>query len=304
MSTPDSPYKTLSNIRLAIIRDIKETTASNFVTQVDRWINEGHELVTLGKKRDWLDEQFTVQVSSAVQAVCHVTNGSTTVTFVNGTTFPSGVELQFWSNGFQEVYNVASATLNVVTLDKPFLGDSNTATTGIVAQSSIILDASIRHIYQAYHQFDNAPMTDIGPQQMRLLQEGQGYQLGYGRFFTIFGQSEGARRFVPYPYPEKAYTLYLDCNTFVPVLSADSDEPVIPIQYRQILYWYGMYKAYMYHRNDGQAASAYTNYIQILNRINAEMRPELDFPQIQVYYPRGRSLKTFSPRFDPRIRDS
>jgi hypothetical protein len=299
-----SSYKTLSNIRTAIIRDAKETTASNMVTLVDRWINEGNEQVTFRKKRDWLDQQFTVQVNAAVQATCSVTNGSSTVTFTGGTTFPAGVELQFWNRGFEEIYNVASSTLNVVTLDKPYLGTTSTAASGVVYQSSILLDSSIRMLYQAYHQFDARPVQDLGPQQMRALQEGHGVDLDYAKFMTIFGQSSGQRRLIIYPYPSAAYTLYLDANTFVDVLSADADEPLIPIQYRQVLYWFGMYKLWLYHRNSEQAANAYAEFERMLAKMDAEMRAEIEFPQISPSYVRSKWLRRFTPPFDPRLRDS
>jgi hypothetical protein len=304
MTAPNSPYKTLSNIRSAVIKDAKEATSSQIVTLVDRWINEGHEQVTLRKKRDWLDQQFTVQLSAAVQETCSVTENSRTVTFTAGTTFPIGAELQFSSRGFEEIYNVASATLNVITLDKPYLGTSNTASSGVVFQPSILLDASIRMVYSGYHQYQPQPLIDVGPQLMRQIQEAGGIQLNEARYMTIFGQNaSGSRRLKVYPYPLNAYTLYLDVNTFPSVLSADADEPQIPIQYRQILYWYGIYKLWLYQRNADQANVALTNFNSMLARIDGEMRAELDFPRISVSYPRRTPLRQFITPFDTRLRD-
>jgi len=303
MTQPSSPYRYFSDIYNAVIKDAKETTSSQIVSLVQRYINEGHELITLGKKRDWLDQQFTVQVNAAINAQCTVTRGSPIVTFVNGTTFPANVEFQFWNPGFQEVYNVAGTSSNVVTLNTPYLGTTNTAATGLVFQSSIILDPSIRQIYQIYHQFNSMPLTDIGPQQMRAVQEAQSPQTDYATYYTIFGQSNGARRALLYPYPLTSYTLYIDANTYVPVLSNPTDEPVIPMQYRQILYWYALYKLYTYHRNTQWATEAYTAYQLMLRRIDAETRAEIEFPQLSVVYPRGRSLKMFTPPFDPNWRN-
>lgn len=301
----DSPYKTLSNIRLAILTDSKETTSSQMVTMVDRWINEGHEQVALRKKRDWLDQQFTVQVNAAVSATCSVTNGSTTVTFASGTTFVSGIERQFYSKEFEEIYDVASSTSNVITLSEPYLGETSTAATGVVFQSSVILDTDIRSVYQVYHQHSDQPLVDVGPQQMRAIQEAHGPQLDYARYMSIFGQAASSvgRRLVLFPYPLEKYTLYIDANTYVPLLSSASDEPVLPMQYRQILYWYGLYKLFLFRRNDEQAGIAVSNFNQMLSKLDGEMRAELDFPQIQVRYPRRRSKRSFIAPFDPRMRD-
>lgn len=298
-----TPYQTLGNIRGAVVNDAKEKSSAALVTQVNRWINEGYEQIILRKKREWLDTQFTIQLNSAVEAVASVTNTSPVVTFVTGSTFASGVELQFYNKGFNEVYNVQSATLNVVTLSNPYLGEDNTAANGVVYQPHIILDSSIRHIYQVYHQWSDKPLIEVGPQVMRQIQEQSGPQLDYARYCTIFGQnSSGSRRMVIYPYPDTAYTLYIDANTYVTPLSADSDQPIIPMQHRQILYHFAMYKLFSYHRNDTKAGESLTNFNTMLTKIDGETRAENDFPQIQVSYPKG-TRRSFVPGFDRRLRD-
>jgi hypothetical protein len=300
MSTPTSPYQTFSDIYNAVIKDAKESTSTQIVTLVKRWINEGNEQIAMSKKRDWLDTQFAVQLTAAVQADCTVTENSTTVTFTPGTTFTAGIDLQFYNQGFPEVYNVTSATLNVVKLDKAYLGTTATAVTGVVFQPSVVLDPTIRTIYQAYHQYNSAPLTQVGPQQFRQLQEAYTPQLDYATYGTIFGQdSSGSRRLFFYPYPLNAYTLYLDSNVFPTQLVSSTDQPQIPIQYRQILYWYALYKLYLYHRNSEFASAALGSYKSMLAQIDAETRAELDFPQIAVKYPRGKNLRTYSPPFNP-----
>jgi hypothetical protein len=301
---PTSPYKTLSNIRLAVIRDAKETTASTMVSLVDRWINEGYEMVGNRKKRKWLDQQFTVQVSAAVDATCRVTNASTAVTFTAGTTFPTGVELQFWNRGFEEIYDVASTTSASLTLAKAYLGTTNTAASGVVFQKSILVDTSIRDIFQIYHQYDTKPLTNIGPQQMRMVQERSGVQLNTASYYSIFGSSSSALRVLLYPYPLDAYTLYLDTNLLPAQMTADTDEPLIPIKFRQMLYWYGSYKLWLYHRNDSNAATALTNFNSLLAQMDGELSPTIDYPQIQVSYIKARTLQQVAPPFDPSWRSN
>jgi hypothetical protein len=304
MAAPNSPYKTLSGIRLGIIKDTRSETSALTVTQIDRWINEGYEILAQRKKRKWLDQQFTVQLNAAVEATCSVTEGSSTVTFETGTTFPTGVELQFWSQGFEEVYNVASSTLNVVTLDKPFLGETNTATQGTIYQSSIILDSSIREVFQVYHQYDDQPLANVGPQQMRLIQEQGNVQLDEATYYTLFGESDGSKRMILYPYPKNAYTLYLDVNVIPDMLVDSTDEPLLPMKYRQLLYWYGMFKVWSFRQNDSQAATALTTFTTLANQMDGELSPTVDYPTIRVSYPRRSSLRRFAPVFDPRMRQS
>lgn len=298
-----SPYQTLGDIREAVIKDAKESTGSTFVALVNRWINEGLEQVVFRKKRDWLDTRYTYQVNAAVEEDCSVVENSVTVTFETGTTFFTGVERQFHSKAYNEVYDVASSTLNVVTLSKPYLGDSSTSATGVVFQPHILLSDDIRQVYQVYHQHDAQPLVELGPQQMRDLQASSGVQLGFAKYYSIFGESSGQRRLVLYPYPEEAYTLYIDVNTFATELTSADDEPQLPIQYRQILYWYGLYKLWLYHRNSEQAANALNNFNSMLARIDGEMRAEIEFPQISNSYVRSRRRTRFKAPFDKRLRE-
>lgn len=298
-----TPYQNLGNLRVAIVNDAKQVSSAALVTQINRWINEGYEQVILRKKREWLDQKYPYQLNSSVTAVSTVTFNSQTVTCETGTTFASGVELQLYNPGFEEVYDVSSTTLNVVTLATPYKGDTNTAANCIVVQPHILLSNNIRHIYQVYHQYSNSPLIEVGPQQMREIQERLGPDQDYARYCTIFGQnSSGQRRLVIYPYPLQSYTLYVDANNYITPLSADGDEPVIPMQQRQILYHFGMYKIFSWARNDAKAAESLNNFNTMLSKIDGEARAELDYPQLQVRYPRGQR-PGFGFGFDKRLRD-
>lgn len=300
-----TPYKTLGQIRSAVVNDAKEQSSTALITQINRWVNEGYEQVILRKKREWLDTQYTYQLMSSTQAVCTVTNGSTTVTFETATlgAYSSALEMQFYTNGFSEIYNVTSWSGSTLTLSAPFLGPTSTSTSGVFTQPNILLNSNIRSIYQVYHQWSNAPLTEVGPQTMREIQESAGPDIDYAKYCTIFGQdSSGSRRLVIFPTPDTAYTLYIDANNYVTPLSADADEPIMPMQHRQILYHFAMYKLWSYHRNDPKAGEALNNFNTMLSKIDGEARAEIDFPQIQVKYPRGRR-STFFPTFDKRLRD-
>lgn len=305
----NSPYQQLGQIRIAVVNDAKEQSSAALVTQVNRWVNEGYEQVILRKKRGWLDQKFSYQFSDATQATAAVTEGIQTVTFEAGTTFPptnATFELLLYNQGFSEVYDVLDFPGGtVVNTRQPYLGESNTAAACVVTAGSILLDTSIRHVYQAYHNWSPQPLTYMGPQQFREMTERFGPQLGYAQYFTIFGKGNSytADRMQIYPYPEAAYTLFLDANIYVVPLLADSDEPLIPIQHRQILYHYAMYKLWSYHRNDAKAGEALANFNTMLAKIDGEAMPELDFPQLKVAYPRGRR-RSFFPGFDSRLRDT
>lgn len=300
-----SPYKTLGNIRIAVVNDAKEASTAALVLQINRWINEGYEQVILAKKREWLDTQFAMQLPSSTQAICTVTNAGSTVTFESGTSFPANsFERIFYNTGFSEVYTVASTIGLVASLNQTYLGDTNTSVNGVVAVQSVLLDPSIREVYKVYHQWSNQPLIFVGPQQFREIIEAYGPDLDYARYCTIFGQDNvsESKRLLIYPYPDTAYTLYYDANIYVTPLSLDTDEPVLPMQHRQILYHFAMYKLFSYHRNDAKASEYSNNFNTMLMRLDGESKPQQDFPQLQVKYPRGKRT-SFFPTFDKRLRD-
>lgn len=302
----NSPYKNLGNIRVAIVNDAKEASSANLVTQVNRWINEGYEQVILRKKRDWLDTTFQVQLPSAVQGVCQVTNGSND--FIFTATLPTvDTTLGYivYTTGFNELYYKSTVSGNTVVIQNNYLGSTNTAASGVYTTYSILLDPSVREVYSVYHQWSPSPCTFIGPEQFVELVERGGQQLDYAQYCTIFGQNndQERKRLMIYPWVNQAYTLNYDANVYVTPLSIDSDEPILPMQYRQILYHFGMYKLFSYHRNDAKASEYLNNFNTMLAKIDGEAKAQLDFPQIQVRYPRGRR-RAFFPTFDSRLRES
>ena len=300
-----SPYKTLGNIRSAVVSDAKEQSSTNLITQLNRWINEGYEQVNLRKKREWLDTQFYTQLPAPTEATATVTNGTPTVTFTAGTTFPSSTyERILYNTGYSEIYDVNSTTGLVATLLQNYLGTTNTSANCVVAVKSIILDSSIKEVYRVYHQHSKEPLIIVGPEQFRDIVENYGQNLEKARYATIFGQNNtsASKRLMIYPYPDEAYTLYYDAKVNIVPLSADADEPVLLMQERQLLYHYGMYKLYSYHRNDAKASECLNSFNIMLMKIDGEAKAQLDFPQIVVAYKRGRR-RSFLPGFNSGMRE-
>lgn len=301
----NSPYKTLGNLRSAIINDAKEASSTALITQVNRWVNEGYEQVILRKKRDWLDTTFAIQFPSAVQGIVQVTNGSNQFTFT--ATLPTvDTTLGYiaYTTGFNELYYKSTVSGADLVIQNNYLGPTSTAAAGVYTVYSILLDPSVREVYSVYHQWSNQPLEFVGPEQFREIIESGRQQLDYAQYCTIFGQNndQERKRLMIYPYVNTAYTLNYDANVYVTPLSADSDEPVLPMQYRQILYHFGMYKLFSYHRNDAKAGEYLTNFNTMLAKIDGEAKAQLDFPQLHVRYPRGRRT-TFFPTFDSRLRE-
>jgi hypothetical protein len=282
-----SDYQTLGNIRSAVLADFKESTGTQIVALVDRWINEGQENVILRRKRDYLNKTFHIALEADVQTTFNVTNGSATVSKTGTSALPitSLQEHKFVADGFQEVYDVLSFTSTSITLASPYLGTTTTNVSGHFFQSSVLLDPEIRSVWKVYHDYNNSVVDLIGAEELRSMMQMDPGFLDYAQYASTNGLdlNTGANqiRLEMWPFPKRAYTLHVDTNLFIPQLSTDSDEPLIHLQHRQILYWYGIYKMALYHNDQARMQVALANYNTWLSKLDGEFNADQGFPHIQ-----------------------
>lgn len=283
-----SPYKTLGNIVSAVCRDFKEATNSIIVGQIQRWSNEAVENWALRRKRDFLNKTFHIQLEAQVSSSYNISSGSVTVIKTGSATLPLGSanDHKFKNQGFQEVYDVASFTSTTITLASPYKGASNTAASGVFFQSSVFIDESIRSIYRVYHDYFTWPVEQKGAEDFRQAVQVTPDRTDYCSIWTMYGMDLNSgsdqRRMSVFPFPKLNYTLHVDANLYVPQLSNLTDEPPIPLQHRQLIYWYNMAKMAAYHGDDNAEAKYENNYNVWLNKIDAEFAPEEQYPQIQT----------------------
>lgn len=301
-----SPYQTYADLYEAVIKDAKESTSNTpVVSLVKRYINEVYENVNTGKKRTYLDKTFTLEVEGKTQGTCHVTNNSSLVTFTGTVVLPvvtaeRGIKIK----GFEENYEVTQIAGQVITLNAKFKGTTATAATAVIYQRSVILDESLKSVYQVYHNFNSDPLKDLGPQDMRRRQLNDPETYDYADSFTLYGQnSAGDRRLVLFPYPDTAYTLYLDGNVFYTEMVNPTDEPLIPMEYRQTLYHGALAILYgRYHRNVKREEIALAMYGTWLKRLDAESEAGQDYAQLVTSDNRPSRMFVGRP-FDRRYRE-
>lgn len=286
----DSPYKTFEDLYTSVLTDFKDSTNATMVTNAKRWINEAQEQVVRSAKRDFLNKTYHVVVEAAVSTACTVTNGSVTVTKTGTAALPvtSTQEHKFFVTGFPEVYDVVSFSATTITLASAFQGTSATGVTGNFFQSSVLIDADIRNVHKVYHERNGLnDLRNKGAEDLRNIIQSDPTKLDYAVYWSLYGYDNVSvtsvsekRRLLVYPYPSTAYTIHLDCNIYVPLLSNDSDEPIIPVQYRQMLYWYAIFKFGQFHQDADVIQLGLANYNSWLDKFNAEMFPQTEMPRL------------------------
>jgi len=281
-----SPYQFLGDIRLAVINDFKETTSATIVSQVDRWINEGQELITSRHKRDFLNKTFSKTIEGKVEGKVRVVSGSATVTYDGTVALPtsSGNNHKFSVQGFEEVYDVTSFTSVAITLSAVFQGNTNTAANCLFVQSSILLDQDIRSIHKVYHHYHRFPVQNVGNEEFLGMQIRAPKRTAKAAFWTTFGLDldNGAdqRQFFFFPYPDEDYTLFLDTNIYLPELVGSAAEPLLPLQTRTSLYWYAYTKMAIFHGEELSITIGQQNFNAWLTRIDGEFFPDRELPRI------------------------
>lgn len=283
----DSVYKTLGSIRSAVLADFKESTNSTIVDLVDRWINQGQEEVIFRHKRDFLNQTFTFDMQGDVGLTGTVTNAGVSMTYTTTSTMPVSNTIREYSvrvTGHDEVYKVSSYTTAAITLASIYKGDTSTSASITFFQSALFIDSDIRSIHKVYHDYYSAPMENKGPEDLNDITRVDPANLNYASYWTLYAYNSAynQRRLVVYPYPDRAYTLKMDGNRFIPVLDDASDEPLIPLQHRQLLYHYAKRELAKYHGDSMAFQIADADFARWLAGFDGEFMPERDLPRIWV----------------------
>lgn len=285
---PSSPYQTLGDIRNAVLRDFKESTATQIVSLVDRWINQGQEEVIFRHKRDFLNQTYTFDMQGSVDiGDAVVTSGGVSITYTSTNTLPTINTLREYSvqvASNEEIYKVSSYTSTSITLANTFKGDSSTSASLVFFQSAFFIDENIRSVHKVYHDYNSSPMMDKGPGDLNDIMRPDPARCDYALFWSLFNHnsSHNLRRLVVYPFPSNDYTLKMDANIFIPELVDTDDEPIIPLQHRQLLYHYAKRSLAMYHGDQMATQIADADFQRWLAGFDAEFFPARDLPRIWV----------------------
>lgn len=65
-------------------------------------------------------------------------------------------------------------------------------------------------------------------------------------------------------------------------MSADTDEPIIPVRYRHVLVFYALYQWYRDRKDDQRTQLAQGEYVELLQRITNDTSPERDIPRLRT----------------------
>ena len=130
---------------------------------------------------------------------------------------------------------------------------------------------------------------------------------------TFSGSTARVQRLVLNPAPSKAYTIryrYVTSNIAVSssgteqtALSSDSDEPIVPLRYREAISLYALYLWMLYRKDDQRSQSAKASFDEMVDIVRADYGAPMPRPRLHITKPvpqygyRGRGGRYGRRRF-------
>ena len=297
MSSTSAPT-TFSELYTDLLnRTRQDTSSSATATQAKRYINialyDMH--IGYGEKFPWAERRAVL--------ITHAPYTTGTVSISQGDTALTGSGTAWDTvNAFSEKNMRAGGKVRIAGGDEVYEISAVGSDTGATLSSAYVADDASGESY-VYFEDEYALASDfLRPiDHTRLTDGGINISLiGRSEFRAIFPQNHITNRpnaatilDMPFsgsttpvrkvrfgPPPDKAYQIayrYVTSNLGVSSsgtaqagLSSDTDEPIVPVRYRQLLVLHGLYHWYRDKKDDARSAEARNEYVDLLLRVTGD----------------------------------
>lgn len=265
------------DIYTAIIEMLK-IQASDTITinRIKRDINIAYEDVISRHNWWWNRSLTTLQTPAYISTgTITATDGSTSVTFSSAPA-ASVANYKIRFEGDAEVYTISSHTggSTSATLNVAYVGTTAAGKTYKVWKDFVSLPTDCKETFLVQHQHYSQPMQAVGLSEFRRIVAQQPDRIGPPVYYTTDDyDSNGQRRLRYWPaVNEDKINIDVDYIMNYTALELDGDEPIMPINDRTVLFYYGASAAWRRERNTEEA----NNYYQLGEKKLAEMASKLE----------------------------
>ncbi|MAH45616.1 hypothetical protein CMI37_07290 [Candidatus Pacearchaeota archaeon] len=329
----DTQVTTFSDLRTDFLFRLREATGvTDTNTAADRFLNIAlHDIhvspansVPWAERRAYLNTHadyttgtVAIDISTSRTAVTGTsTEWDTAVDTMGFNNAQVGGKMRF--NGETDVYEVSAVGSDTsITLSHRYVGSADlSGDTYVYFEDEYALASDFFRMVDArsFSREWNIPL--IGRQEFRRLYPNN-YIVGKPRVATLIqlafsGDTTPRHRVVLHQPPDDIYIIpydYITSNlatstsgTEQTQMTADADEPILPLRYRHVLSYGALYHWYRDRKDDSNRAQlAKAEYIDLMRRITAEVGAGAvaDRPRFQPrsYFNRRLSTRRGSPRF-------
>ena len=289
------------------------------VTKIKRAINRIYvDKVVPTSRWYWLRKEVDVVHEKTYRGenddtTASVTEDSTTVVLSDAPAVGLGsfVNYRMKIGGFAEEYEIAAHTAGsaTITLTSAYQGSTDTDTNFKIWRDKIDLPTDARETIDVWHDHHNRPLEAKGPQELRVIklanQDREGYPIVYNTqdFFdpsTGDAETESDRYRQVEIYPArntKDVTLHVQYIQEVASLDADADEPLMPIEDRDVLVHGALSIVWnSLARNPEEAQLSKIEFMEKLNAMAARVEDGFDTPTVAPNSRYLRAQRTITDR--------
>jgi hypothetical protein len=269
---------------------------TNALNKIKRAINHYYinEIVPF-KRWNWLTKHTKViHKQFYTGGTASVTPDSTTVTLsvAPSSSIGSLTNYYFAVDGFDEVYDISAHTSESVTLtlSSAYQGVVNTEAAFAIWTDRVALPTDCREVFSMWHNRLPNPMEGRGHKEFIAIRNqgprAQGLPTDFyvGDYFDPSGGAETeADRYrlvnIWPAYTDQSVTLSVDYAQEVSALSSDDDEPVLPLEDRNVIVYGALSELWRtIARNPEESANAYQMYQTKLARMAGKIEGGFDAP--------------------------
>ena len=327
----------LNRVRNVLGTTAASTANSNYSK---RYINQANHDLHIQQNWWWAERHAVLQthdtyttgsvsVASTARTTAEGTNTAwaDTVSGMGFNTTRAGGKLRF--SGDNDVYVVSSVGSGTsITLADRYVGGQTTATAYALSYGSYTYFEDEYALASDYFRTVDVrifsadlPIELISPQEFYRAYP-RNYNTGRPRIATIIergkvpsyvpagADTDWEPRVMFHPVPDQVYNIpyrYITRNLSVssdgstaPNMSADTDEPIIPLRYRHVLVLYGLVQWYRDLKDDQRAQLAEQHYVDLVRRIANDSNPQRDHPVLRPRTAQYKSTSAGPYRFSRR----
>lgn len=245
----------------AICEELKvQLTDGSTVARIKRDINMiylNHVIPFKPRGWRWLEKNQDVQTYEKITTgTVTISNNSTTVTFSSA---PSSSVANYWLKveGYPEAIKISSHTAasTTATLNIAWRRGAVSAQSYVLWKDEIALDSDMKEVVQVTHEYLPVPMDMKESAKFNEIRARLPEYNGHPRIGMVGDfDSDGNRILRWYPASDTIrYTLHVQGVQEATRLSADADEPLMPVEDRIVLYYGGCSRAWRRERNESEA---------------------------------------------------
>jgi hypothetical protein len=253
---------------------------TNATTRYNSWINETYKRVASEANWPWLLKHDIIQTVAEISTgTVAINSGATALTFSSAPAASVANDYRIQIETNDDWYDITAHTAGATdaTLSDAFTGASNvTAATYLLRKVFYSLPSDLDRILTFRQARSDTKLTYVDIREFdRVLPDPTSTGDPFTYSFAGLDSSNNWRA-VFYPTPDEIMNLDLRYYQLITDLSADTDTPIFPNKWHQILVYGALAFFGWDYRDDNRRTNALANYNKILDEMKRSILPTAD----------------------------